>query len=144
MAGTAWLTMAWTLRTQMCKFYEVGQCTRGDRCTFAHGSEQLRPLDVIYIYMCGVSGTDYMDYKPLILIWGIYALCLYICIYIQKYILIHKYIYIGYNHSFPFIYLYIYNYIYTYGIKHCLDIDCEPLILSAMFPKWGIPSGLDG
>mmetsp|Transcript_37096 Transcript_37096/g.58592 ORF Transcript_37096/g.58592 Transcript_37096/m.58592 type:complete len:271 (+) Transcript_37096:76-888(+) len=29
-------------KTQICKFYELGQCTRGDRCTFAHGSEQLR------------------------------------------------------------------------------------------------------
>lgn len=29
-------------KTQICKFYELGQCTRGERCTFAHGSEQLR------------------------------------------------------------------------------------------------------
>ena len=29
-------------KTQLCKFFAVGACTRGSSCTFAHGSGQLR------------------------------------------------------------------------------------------------------
>ena len=96
----------------MCEFFELGQCTRGDRCTFAHGSEQLRPLDVIIIYIYtggkiyGISGIimDYKGYKTLILLWVIYVLRV--------------------------IYIYMVN-VFLYGIKHGLHMDYK-LILSGM------------
>ncbi|CAK9096245.1 C3H1 type-like 2-A) [Durusdinium trenchii] len=29
-------------KTQLCRFFEVGACTRGEGCSFAHGMDQLR------------------------------------------------------------------------------------------------------
>eukprot|EP00434_Breviolum_minutum_P044290 symbB.v1.2.039544.t2/scaffold6637.1/size16560/1 len=29
--------------TELCAFFVEGKCTRGNRCTFAHGVDQLRP-----------------------------------------------------------------------------------------------------
>lgn len=29
-------------KTQVCKFFELGQCTKGEACTYAHGTEDLR------------------------------------------------------------------------------------------------------
>ena len=29
-------------KTQLCRFFSVGACTRGESCAFAHGSDQLR------------------------------------------------------------------------------------------------------
>jgi len=46
-------------KTIMCKFFELGQCTRGDRCTFAHGSEQLRQApDFSKTRLC----ADFIEY----------------------------------------------------------------------------------
>eukprot|EP00928_Gymnodinium_smaydae_P074652 TRINITY_DN5767_c0_g1_i7.p1 TRINITY_DN5767_c0_g1~~TRINITY_DN5767_c0_g1_i7.p1 ORF type:complete len:237 (-),score=22.53 TRINITY_DN5767_c0_g1_i7:169-846(-) len=31
------------VRTRKCRFYGMGKCTRGSKCTFAHTAEELRP-----------------------------------------------------------------------------------------------------
>ena len=31
-------------KTALCKFFEQGNCTNGDSCTYAHGVEELQPL----------------------------------------------------------------------------------------------------
>eukprot|EP00928_Gymnodinium_smaydae_P074649 TRINITY_DN5767_c0_g1_i4.p1 TRINITY_DN5767_c0_g1~~TRINITY_DN5767_c0_g1_i4.p1 ORF type:complete len:195 (-),score=14.45 TRINITY_DN5767_c0_g1_i4:68-586(-) len=31
------------VRTRKCRFYGMGKCTRGSKCTFAHTTEELRP-----------------------------------------------------------------------------------------------------
>ncbi|CAE7553627.1 CTH1 [Symbiodinium microadriaticum] len=35
-------------RTELCAFFAAGMCTRGSRCTFAHGAAQLRPRPDLY------------------------------------------------------------------------------------------------
>eukprot|EP00439_Symbiodinium_sp_Y106_P058381 s1424_g8.t1 len=35
-------------QTELCAFFAEGKCTRGNRCTFAHGIAQLRPRPDLY------------------------------------------------------------------------------------------------
>mmetsp|Transcript_9371 Transcript_9371/g.22338 ORF Transcript_9371/g.22338 Transcript_9371/m.22338 type:complete len:188 (+) Transcript_9371:61-624(+) len=35
-------------QTELCAFFAAGKCTRGSRCTFAHGTAQLRPRPDLY------------------------------------------------------------------------------------------------
>lgn len=36
------------LQTRLCKFFMLGKCHRGEDCSFAHGSEQLKPQPNFY------------------------------------------------------------------------------------------------
>ena len=32
-------------KTALCRHWELAKCLRGDACTFAHGRDELRPMD---------------------------------------------------------------------------------------------------
>lgn len=35
------------VKTEMCRYYEKGKCSRGEECYFAHGSHEMRPRAVL-------------------------------------------------------------------------------------------------
>jgi hypothetical protein len=34
-------------KTVLCKYFELGHCTRGDECTYAHGIEELQTREAL-------------------------------------------------------------------------------------------------
>ncbi|OII74859.1 CCCH domain-containing protein [Cryptosporidium ubiquitum] len=43
-------------KTKMCAFYNVGKCTRGNLCAFAHSVQELRPLpDLRFTRLCELT-----------------------------------------------------------------------------------------
>ncbi|KAL7067117.1 zinc finger, CCCH type domain-containing protein [Cryptosporidium serpentis] len=43
-------------KTKMCAFYNVGKCTRGNLCAFAHSVQELRPLpDLRFTRLCEMT-----------------------------------------------------------------------------------------